>query len=113
MCFHAVFRELLEMTLAQREPARRLVLHRRAVLAFRARGDLTAAYRHLAATGEDHRAHELLVDPVIDAVDRGDLAGLRRLARHLPAVQDVDDPRLALDLALVAVYTDGTLVARR
>ena len=47
MQFHALFRELLEAELAWRDPARRIELHRRAAMLWRARGDLLSAYHHL------------------------------------------------------------------
>ena len=65
MRFHDLFRELMEMELGFRDPARRLDLHRRAALAWRARGDLMSAYRHLTVIGEAARAHELLVGPAL------------------------------------------------
>ena len=59
MRFHAVFRELMEMELSWRDPARRVELHRRAAMLWRARGDLTAAYGHLSAIDETDRAHDV------------------------------------------------------
>jgi ATP/maltotriose-dependent transcriptional regulator MalT len=113
MRFHALFRELLEVELSWRDPARRIDLHRRAAMVWRSRGDLTSAYRHLSAVGETARAHEVLVNPALDLVDRGDLAALHQFAQQLPAPRDVDDANLALDLGLVAFYAEGTLASRR
>jgi ATP/maltotriose-dependent transcriptional regulator MalT len=113
MRFHALFRELMEMELSWRDPARRVDLHRRAAMLWRARGDLTAAYDHLSAIDETGRAHELLVDPALALVDRGDRDALDQFVQQLPSVRDVDDVNLALDLALVAVHTHGPVTAHR
>ncbi len=91
---HAVphlFRELLEVELRWRDPARRMDLHRRAAVVWRSRGDLMAAYQHLAAIGEDDKAHGLLIGPALDHVDRGDLAALHDVAHQLPTTRDVDE----------------------
>ena len=113
MRFHALFRELMEIELSWRDPARRVELHRRAAMLWRARGDLTAAYGHLAAIDETDRAHELLVEPAFALVDRGDRTALDQFAQQLPAVRDVDDANLALDLAIVALHAHGPLPAHR
>lgn len=113
MRFHALFRELLEGELAWRDPAARIDLHRRAATVWQTRGDLLSAYHHLAAIGELDSASRLLLEPVLAMVDRGDLASLHRLARQLPAPQDVVSVTLALDLGVVATYAQGTVEARR
>ncbi len=113
MRFHALFRELLEMELGRRDPLERIELHQRAAMLWRERGNLTAAFRHLSAIGEIGTAHELLVGPALDLVDRGDLDALRRYSTHLPALRDVDDPNLALDLAVISFYGSGTQPASR
>ncbi len=112
MRFHDLFRELMEMELGFRDPARRLDLHRRAALAWRARGDLMSAYRHLTVIGEAARAHELLVGPALQLVDQGDLDALHRFARQLPTPLHVSNASLAVDLGVVAYYAEGTLAAR-
>lgn len=113
MRFHGLFRELLELQLGWRDPARRIELHRRAAMLWRSRGDLMAAHRHLSAIGEAGRAHQILVSPALELVDRGDMTSLQKLAHQLPAIGDVDDVNLAIDLALVAFYASGTVPARR
>jgi ATP/maltotriose-dependent transcriptional regulator MalT len=113
MRFHAVFRELMEMELRWRDPARRVELHRRAALLWRARGDLTAAYGHLSAIDETDRAHAFLVEPALELVDRGDRRALDQFAQQLPSVRAVDDVNLALDLAIVALHAHGPLPAHR
>ncbi len=111
MRFHDLFRELMEMELGYRDPARRLDLHRRAALAWRARGDLMSAHRHLAVIGEEARAHELLIGPALRLVDDGDLEALHRFARQLPTPLHVTNASLAVDLGVVAFYAEGTLAA--
>jgi LuxR family maltose regulon positive regulatory protein len=113
MRFHDLFRELMEIELGSRDPDQRLRLHRRAAVLWRARGDLLSAYHHLSVIGETPKAHELLVGPAFELVDRGDLRALRAFARQLPTQTHVHNASLALDLATVATYSDGTLAARR
>ncbi len=113
MRFHDLFRELMEMELAWRDPLRRVELHRRAAMLWRERGDLMSAYHHLSVIGETGAAYDVLVGPAFELVDRGELDALRRFARQLPTQSLVTNPRLALDLAVVAFYADGTLAARR
>ncbi len=113
MRFHDLFRELMETELSFRDPIGRVELHRRAAMLWRERGDLMSAYHHLAAIGETSTARELLVGPTLALVDSGDLGGLHRLARQLPTPQDITNPNLAVDLAVVALYADGTRAARR
>ena len=85
MRFHDLFRELMEIELGSRDPEQRLRLHRRAAVLWRARGDLLSAYHHLSVIGETPKAHELLVGPAFELVDRGDL---RRPARVRPPAAD-------------------------
>jgi LuxR family transcriptional regulator, maltose regulon positive regulatory protein len=113
MRFHAHFRELMEMELSWRDPARRIELHRRAAMIWRSRGDLMAAYRHLSAIGDSGKAHDILVGPALELVHRGDLTALHQFAHKLPMLRDVDDANLALDLAIVTYFADGTLASRR
>lgn len=113
MTFHSLFRELMELELGARDPHRRVELHRHASMIWRDRGDLMAAYRHLSAIGETDKAHELIVGPALELVDSGDLRALHRFARQLPTARDIDDADLAVDLAWIALYSDGTVAARR
>ena len=113
MRFHELFRELLERELGWRHPARRIELHRLAAVLWRDRGDLMSAYHHLGEIGETDTAQQLLIRPALEFVDSGELQQLRGFARQLPTPADVDDAHLALDLASVAFYADGTLAAER
>lgn len=113
MRFHPLFRELMEMELSVRDPARRIDLHRRAATIWRDRGNLMVAYHHLSAIGETARAHELLVAPAFALIDGGNLVALRQFATQLPALGDIDDAGLALEFGRVALHSDGTVAARR
>ena len=72
-----------------------------------------AAYRHLSAIGDSGKAHDVLVGPALELVHRGDLTALHQFAHKLPMLRDVDDANLALDLAIVTYFADGTLASRR
>lgn len=111
MRFHGYFRTLLEAELRRQDPARRIDLHKRAVPLWRERGDLLSAFHHLDAIGETERAHSLFVDPAMAYVEAGDRAGLRRFARRLPAPHTVGSARLAVELSVVALFSDGSAAA--
>lgn len=113
MRFPDLVRDLLETELRWSDPLRRVALHRRVAMFWRDRGNLMSAYHHLDAIGAIASAQELLVDPALDLVDRGELAELRRSVRVLPRPAQVTDPRLALGFATLALYADGTTVAGR
>jgi len=113
MRFHDLFRELMETELGYRDPVARVELHRRAALLWRARGDLMSAYHHLAVIGETSTARELLLEPTLEMVDRGEFDDLHRFARHVPPPHQVTSVDLALDFALISLHADGTLAARR
>jgi LuxR family maltose regulon positive regulatory protein len=112
MRFHELFRSVLEADLRRRDRSRWIDLHRRAASLWSARGDLTAAYQHLAAVGDSDRAQQFFVQPALDLVDDGDVDALRQFVRSLPRLDDVADPYLALDLALVAFYASGPAAAK-
>jgi LuxR family maltose regulon positive regulatory protein len=113
MRFHDLFRELMETELGYRDPVARVELHRRAAMLWRARGDLMSAYHHLAVIGETGTARELLLEPTLVMVDRGEFDDLHRFARHVPPPHQVASADLALDFALISLHADGTLSARR
>ena len=112
MRFHDLFRELMETELGYRDPVARVELHRRAAMLWRARGDLMSAYHHLAVIGETGTARELLLEPTLEMVDRGELDDLQRFARHVPPPHQVTSANLALGFALISLHASGTLAAR-
>ena len=100
-----LFRELLESELRWRDPELRLSrLHRRAAELWQERGDLNDAYRHLLKLPDPEAAWALVVQPVLDLVDRGDRAGLAAMMRRLPDAVRVDEPSLAMDLATAWLF---------
>jgi LuxR family maltose regulon positive regulatory protein len=104
MRYHSLVRGILEEELRWRDPQRHEQLHRDAAELWLAREDLPAAYHHLLEVGEGRSAFDLVIQPALELVDRGDRAGLARLVASLPRSADVADPALALDLAVVAFF---------
>lgn len=98
--FQPLLRSLLDDEMRWRDPERHAELHRRAAEQARVRGDLNRAHHHLTTIGDDDAANALVVGPVLDLVDEGDLPGVARIIGSLPATMSVDDPALALDLAI-------------
>lgn len=111
MRFHPLFRELLSGELMSREPERSTALHRAAAEMWRRRGDVAAAHRHLTALGDVTAATDLIMQPTLRLVDRGDHVGLSRLTRSLPVPSTVDDPALALDLAIASFFAGSGAAA--
>ena len=97
--FHRLFRELLESELRWRDPRLHVEVHRAAATIWRERGDVNAAYRHLMAAGDLDSANDIVIEPMLQYVDRGDRFGLAMLAGPFHDADDVDQPGLALDLA--------------
>ncbi len=97
--FHRLFRELLESELRWRDPRLHVEVHRAAATIWRERGNVNAAYRHLMAAGDLDAANDIVIEPMLQYVDRGDRFGLAMLAGPFHDADDVDQPGLALDLA--------------
>ena len=97
--FHRLLRELLESELRWRDPRLHAEVHRTAATIWRERGNVNAAYRHLMAAGDRDAANEIVLEPMLQYVDRGDRFGLAMLAGPFHDADDVDQPGLALDLA--------------
>jgi LuxR family maltose regulon positive regulatory protein len=110
--FHRLFRDLLDAELRWRDPVRHERQHRAAAEIWMRRGDLGAAYRHLAAVGATSAADELILLPVLDAVDRAAPGEVRQLVSRLPRALRTDDAALAHDLGLAYFLAgDRTLAA--
>jgi LuxR family maltose regulon positive regulatory protein len=108
MRFHSLFRELLESELRWRDPERRIELHRRAANHWRERGSVHRAHHHLTSIGDAEGARMLVMAPLFDLVDRGDLEGLESWTRSLPETLVVESAPLALDVALAWFFArDG------
>ena len=97
--FHRLLRELLESELRWRDPRLHAEAHRTAATIWRERGNVNAAYRHLMAAGDRDAANDIVIEPMLQYVDRGDRFGLAMLAGPFHDADDVDQPGLALDLA--------------
>ena len=97
--FHRLLRELLESELRWRDPRLHAEVHRTAATIWRERGNVNAAYRHLMAAGDRDAANDIVIEPMLQYVDRGDRFGLAMLAGPFHDADDVDQPGLALDLA--------------
>jgi LuxR family transcriptional regulator, maltose regulon positive regulatory protein len=104
LAFHPVVREALERRLEWSGADHRVSLHQRAAKAFERRGDLAAAHRHLVAAGDVHAARHLIVEPVLRAVDRGDVDALAGIRRNAPRRSEVADAGIAFDLAVMAFF---------
>ena len=114
MRFHDLFRELMEIELGSRDPEQRLRLHRRAadVVAGPGRPDVG-----VPPPLGDRRDGEGPRPPRRSGVRARRPRRPRRAAAGSPAScptqTHVGNAHLALDLATVAIYSDGTLAARR
>lgn len=111
MQFHSLFRELMELHLSVTDPMQRVALHRLAADHLEARGEIARAYEHLVAIGESGRAREILVEPALALVAEGELEALRSEAHRIPATREVDRADLALDVAAIAFFAEGTMSA--
>jgi LuxR family maltose regulon positive regulatory protein len=102
--FHRLFRELLESELRWRDPRLHVDMHRAAATIWRERGNVNAAYRHLMAAGDPDAANNIVIEPVVQLVDRGDRLGLAMLADPFHDPYEVDQPGLALDVATTWIF---------
>jgi LuxR family maltose regulon positive regulatory protein len=113
LAFPAPIRALLDRRLDWLGQERRRDLHLRAAKVYDRRGEIGAAHRHLLAAGEEREARWLLMEPVLRAVDSGDLVALDRLRRTHPQIGEVHDAGLAFDLAFVAFFAGDRTTAHR
>lgn len=104
MRFHSLARQILQRELHWRDASYHDQLHRTAADLWLARGEVFEAHRHLATIGDTRGAFALIIQPALDLVDRGDRAGLARLVASLPSAAEVDDPSLAMDMAIVSFF---------
>ncbi len=102
--FMPLLRTMLENELRWSDPDRWSLLHRSAAMLSRNRSDLVGAHHHLTRAGDLQEAAELVIQPVLELVDRGDWRGLAAMMRSLQRVITVDDPALALDVAAAWVF---------
>ncbi|HSL59525.1 MAG TPA: LuxR C-terminal-related transcriptional regulator [Acidimicrobiales bacterium] len=102
--FHDLVRRLLERELRDTDPARHRELHQRAAAIFERRGDVATTFRHLLAIGDERGASAAVIGPTLRLVDSGDRDGLVALLATMPPAASVNDPSLALDLAMSSLF---------
>lgn len=104
---HPMLREMLEEELRRRDPDLRRTLHREAAGWYRDRDDLSSAHRHLRRLGDHQAAAELVIQPVLSLVNRGDRRGLAQLKRLLPREMRATDASFAFDVAVAWLFIGG------
>lgn len=104
---HPLLREMLEEELRRRDPDLRRTLHRQAAAWYRDRDDLSSAHRHLQRLGDQQAAAELVIQPVLSLVNRGDRRGLAQLKRVLPREMRSTDASFAFDVAVAWLFIGG------
>lgn len=110
---HPMLCEMLESELMWLDPDLRTTLHRRAAALRQQRNELSAAHRHLVAVGEIRAAADLVLQPVLALVDRGDRRGLDQLNNLLPMAADDDDAPYAFDVAVAWLFVGNLAEASR
>lgn len=110
---HGVVAKLLEEQFRWSQPQRHEELHRRAAKIHHRRNELGEAYQHLIAIGDAAGAKELVIDPTLQLVDRGDRVGLTQMMRTLPLVTGVDDAGFALDVAQACFFAGDGFAAQQ
>ena len=94
--YHHLFREFLNLTLRQRDPARYRELHRRAGRWFAEQGDAEAAVAHLLKAGDIEGAIAVMEGAVRGIFAAGRLETLRQWVQALPPERLQRSPRLLL-----------------
>ena len=110
---HPMLREMMEGELMWLDPELRQSLHRHAAVLLQERGDLSGAHRHLVAVGEVRAAAELVLQPVLALVDRGDRRGLAQLTKLLPIAAENEDAPFAFDVAVAWLFVGNLTEASR
>ncbi len=87
-----------------RDPELHDDLHRRAAAIWADRGDVAEAHRLSVSIGDLAHAFTLVIAPTFDLINRGDAAGAARLMVSFPRDTDVDEPALALDMAVASFF---------
>jgi LuxR family maltose regulon positive regulatory protein len=107
--YHHLFAQLLDLQLAELEPALATVLHRRAAAWCRDAGDVEAAIHHAAAAGEFAQAGGLIAQHWVPFHRRGRTATVQRWLAGLPEDVIAADPRIALAAAWVGGQGDASV----
>ncbi|OCB30432.1 helix-turn-helix transcriptional regulator [Mycobacterium malmoense] len=101
--YHQLFGELLRTELRRSEPDLVADLHRRAAAWFETEGLIDEAVRHLVAGGDIERSADLIAADWVDEFNGGGMSTVTGLLDLLPEETVVQDPRLSLARAWIAL----------
>ncbi len=101
--YHQLFGELLRTELRRSEPDLAADLHRRAATWFETEGLIDEAVRHLVAGGDIARSADLIAADWVDEFKGGGLSTISGLLDLLPEETVVQDPRLCVARAWIAL----------
>jgi LuxR family transcriptional regulator, maltose regulon positive regulatory protein len=108
--YHHLFAELLRTELHRSEPELVATLHHRAAAWFEAEGLIDAAVRHLIAADEVAGTAELIAAEWVNEFNRGGLSTVSSWIDLLPGETALQDPRLSVARAWIAL-NEGRLDA--
>jgi LuxR family maltose regulon positive regulatory protein len=103
--YHQLFRELLRTELRRTEPDLVADLHRRAAAWFETEGLIDEAVRHLVAGGDIARSADLIAADWVDEFNGGGVSTVSTLLDLLPEETVLQDPRLSVARAWIALST--------
>ena len=101
--YHQLFGELLRTELRRSEPDLVADLHRRAATWFETEGLIDEAVRHLVAGGDIARSADLIAADWVDEFKGGGVSTVSGLLDLLPKETVLQDPRLSLARAWIAL----------
>jgi LuxR family maltose regulon positive regulatory protein len=101
--YHQLFGELLRTELRRSEPDLVADLHRRAATWFETEGLIDEAVRHLVAGGDIARSADLIAADWVDEFNGGGLSTISGLLDLLPEETVLQDPRLSVARAWIAL----------
>jgi ATP/maltotriose-dependent transcriptional regulator MalT len=101
--YHQLFGELLRTELRRSEPDLVADLHRRAASWFETEGLIDEAVRHLVAGGDIARSADLIAADWVDEFNGGGVSTVSGLLDLLPEETVVQDPRLSVARAWIAL----------
>jgi LuxR family transcriptional regulator, maltose regulon positive regulatory protein len=101
--YHHLFGELLRTELRRSEPDLVADLHRRAATWFETEGLIDEAVRHLVAGGDIERSADLIAADWVDEFNGGGLSTVSGMLDLLPEETVLQDPRLCVARAWVAL----------
>jgi LuxR family maltose regulon positive regulatory protein len=101
--YHQLFGELLRTELRRSEPDLVADLHRRAATWFETEGLIDEAVRHLVAAGDIARSADLIAADWVNEFNGGGLSTVAALLDLLPEETVLQDPRLSVARAWIAL----------